>query len=60
MTNVQGQQAWGDPDFTNGWELWEADLSAYAGMTIRIQFAFRSDGSVTYPGWYVDDLTILD
>lgn len=60
LSNVQGQQAWGDPNFTSGWELWEADLSAFAGQTIRLQFAFRSDGSVTHPGWYIDDLTILD
>ena len=45
---------------TNGWELFEADLSGYAGQIIRIQFAFRSDGSVTMPGWYIDDLMLYD
>jgi len=29
------------------------DLSAYDGMDIIVGFFFGSDGSVTYPGWYV-------
>jgi len=60
LNNVQGQQAWGGNSMTGGWQQFEADLSAYAGQTIRVQFAFRSDGSVTRAGWYVDELVILD
>jgi len=60
LNNVDGQVAWGGNDMTSGWQQFEADLSLYAGQTIRLQFAFRSDGSVTRAGWYVDELAILD
>ncbi len=60
QTNVDGQVAWGNPNMTNGWHQFEADVSAYAGQVIRLQFAFHSDGSVRRSGWYVDELTILD
>ena len=32
------------------------DLSAYAGQSIFLRFAFRSDSSDTYPGIYIDDV----
>ncbi|MBN1884465.1 MAG: immune inhibitor A, partial [Candidatus Krumholzibacteriota bacterium] len=35
-----------------------ADLSAYAGHGIQLRFQFRSDLSVTEPGWYIDDFAI--
>lgn len=35
-----------------------ADLSAYGGSSIRIRFRYTSDGSVTYPGWYIDDFAV--
>jgi cysteine-rich repeat protein len=60
LNNVDGQVAWGGINMTGGWQQFEADLSAYAGQTIRLQLAFRSDGSVTRSGWYVDELAILD
>lgn len=60
LNNVDGQVAWGGNNMTGGWQQFEADLSTYAGLTIRLQFAFRSDGSVRRAGWYVDELEILD
>ncbi len=60
LVDVDGQVAWGGTMMSNGWQLFEADLSPYAGQIVRLQFAFRSDGSVRRPGWYVDELTILD
>jgi subtilisin family serine protease len=42
-------------------EFWQQelfDLSAYAGQTVMIRFHFGSDGSVNYPGWYVDDVRL--
>lgn len=60
LNNVNGQMAWGGNQMTNGWQQFEADLSPYAGQIVRIQYAFRSDGSVTMAGWYVDELAILD
>ena len=58
---VDGQPAWGGSMMSGGWQQFEADLSAFAGQpAVRLQFAFRSDGSVNYPGWYVDGLEIYD
>lgn len=48
----------GEPCFTNNQGMWEQeifDLSAYAGQSITLRFHFGSDGSVTRPGWYLDD-----
>ena len=41
-------------------KLFAADLSAYAGQVINVRFALRTDGSITYPGVYLDDVAILD
>jgi len=45
---------------TNGnvWQQEVFDLSAYAGQTIALRFHFGSDGYVTEPGWYIDDVEI--
>lgn len=62
LTSVGGQPAWGEDygSFQAQWYQFSVDLSAFAGQGIWIRFAFRSDGSVTYPGWYVDDVSITD
>lgn len=31
---------------------------SYAVAGLRLRFKFTSDGSVTYPGWYLDDLLV--
>jgi len=41
-----------------GYSLQTFDLSAYAGNNIQIRFHFYSDGSVVYPGWYIDNVSI--
>ncbi|MFH2008436.1 MAG: DUF4215 domain-containing protein [bacterium] len=44
-------------------EVWTEvtfDLAAYAGQTIQLAFALYTDGSITYPGMYVDDILVLD
>ncbi len=45
---------------TNGnfWQKEIFDLSAYANQTVVLRFHFGSDGFVTEPGWYVDDVEI--
>jgi Immune inhibitor A-like, MAM domain/FlgD Ig-like domain len=51
----------GEPCFTNAHESWQQevfDLSAFAGEQVIIRFAFGSDGSVQYPGWYIDDVRL--
>jgi len=41
-----------------GWQKVTADLTAYTGNTIQLRWHFGSDGSVQYPGWYVDDVFV--
>src|SRR5262249_48370803 len=43
---------------TTGWEHVHLDLSAFAGQHIQLQFHFTSDDSVSYEGWYVDDVMV--
>jgi hypothetical protein len=44
-----------------GWHEVVVDLSAYAGQTINIRFAYYSDGSInSYPGWFIDEVLIVD
>jgi hypothetical protein len=47
-------------DIGEMWNLVFFDLSAYAGMDVDARLAFGADGSVYYPGWYVDDFTFID
>lgn len=55
---IGGQPAWGGHQAAAGWQLVTADLSAYAGQTIRLRFAFQSDSSGVFPGVYLDDLRL--
>ena len=48
-----------DRSGSNNWRQTLIDLSSYAGRTIKLGFHFASDGSVTYSGWYVDDVQII-
>jgi hypothetical protein len=52
----------GEPCFSgHGQKFWEKatfDLTAYQGQSVIIRFHFGSDGSVQYPGWYVDDVRV--
>jgi hypothetical protein len=55
---VDGKPAWGGNQHALGWQLVQADLSAYAGKIIRLRFAFRSDGSGAFAGVYIDDILV--
>lgn len=57
---IGGQPAWGGNNVTKGWQNYQADLSAYAGQTIILRFAFRSDGATVYPGVYIDDVFVAE
>ncbi len=57
---VGGQPAWGGNNAAAGWRNFQADLSAFAGQTIKLRFAFRSDGAAIFPGVYLDDLFITE
>src|SRR5690606_38308520 len=45
---------------SNGWEEVVIDLSDLAGQTISLGFYAYSDSLFTYPGWYIDDVALLD
>jgi len=40
------------------WEQVTFELSTYAGQTASFRWHLGSDGSVQYPGWYIDDVDI--
>jgi bacillopeptidase F (M6 metalloprotease family) len=49
------------PDFDGEdttWTQYIADLTLYAGSTIRLGYYFTSNVLYNYPGWYIDDISI--
>ncbi len=40
------------------WAQQVFDLSGYAGSSVVMRFRFTTDGSITYPGWYIDDIEV--
>lgn len=59
-TTVSTQSCWGGDESALGWQTWTADLTAYAGQTVYLRFDMRTDGSVTNPGVYVDNVIVAD
>ncbi len=56
-SSVGGAAAWtGD---SGDWVDIEADLSAWSGQDVQLLLAYRTDGSATRPGVYVDELTVV-
>ncbi|MGA9334394.1 MAG: choice-of-anchor Q domain-containing protein [Rudaea sp.] len=55
---IAGKPAWGGHQAALGWQAVQADLSAYAGNIVRLRFAFQSDSSGSFPGFYVDNFSI--
>lgn len=54
---TQVYEGYGDVDL--GWSRRSVALGpTYAVSDFRVRFYFSSDDSVTYPGWYVDDVAI--
>ncbi|MEK5105147.1 S8 family serine peptidase [Cytobacillus sp. FSL K6-0129] len=47
-------------NLSNDWVDGQVDLSEYAGQRIYIGFNLTTDGSVTRPGWYIDDVALTD
>ncbi len=64
--SINGGSTWsrllsynGTTPFT--WEQVSLGLNSYCGNAdVRIRFRIATDGSVTYDGWYIDDVAILD
>jgi hypothetical protein len=55
---IPNEEGFATPSAGNFWHQETFDLNAYVGHDVRIRFHFGSDGSVTYPGWYIDDLMV--
>jgi hypothetical protein len=52
----------GEPAFSgasHGWVLATFVLTDYGGATVKFKFDFGSDNSITRPGWYLDDFTLV-
>ena len=65
ITPVGGYTAGGYSGWTGytgtkkSWDLATFNLSSFEGnSTIEFRFRFGSDGSVTYTGWYIDDINL--
>ena len=54
--NVVGGPYTGGPV---GWVAETLDVSSCASSTMKVAFAFHSDGSITHDGWYVDDVSVI-
>lgn len=40
------------------WSLRQFDLGSLAGQTIKLRWSFATDGGVTGPGWWLDDIRV--
>ena len=43
---------------SRGYLASRVDLSSFAGKTVKPQFTMRTDSSVAYPGWFLDDVRV--
>jgi hypothetical protein len=53
----------GEPGWSGNrqsWEDYSVSLAAYAGQIVSIRFAMSSDYMLTYRGWYVDQVVVLE
>jgi hypothetical protein len=55
---IDSEPAWGGHEAALGWQLVQADLTAYSGHHIQLQFAFDSDASNHFAGVYIDDFLV--
>jgi immune inhibitor A len=44
---------------SNGWDLREADLSAYTGQEIALRFEYVTDAAVNQAGFAIDDVSVV-
>jgi len=52
-------QMWTGNGTNNNWTEMTYDISGAAGGTVQFRWRLTSDSSVTYPGYYVDNVRIL-
>ncbi len=55
---IPNEEGFASPSAGNFWHKEEFNLTSYVDHEVVIRFHFGSDGSVTYPGWYVDDFKV--
>jgi len=56
---LAGEEIFTGHDVGESWRFATFDLSAYSGLLAIFRFDFGSDGIVQYPGWYIDDFTLI-
>jgi immune inhibitor InhA-like protein len=57
---VVNEQVYTNNQSALGYQLITADLTAYVGQQIILRFSMRTDGSVTYSGVTIDDVTVQE
>lgn len=45
---------------SGGWIDAEFDLSQFAGQTVTLTFNYMTDSGVSRPGWFIDDIQVVD
>lgn len=55
-----GTSGWSGDRRALGWEEYVLDLSPWEGERIQVRFGFNSDGSLEYPGFFIDKLAVFD
>lgn len=44
---------------TSDWRQTEINLLSYSGRQVKISFTFTSDSSVSYNGWFIDNVKVI-
>ena len=57
ISSLPGGSGWDGTTYA-AWTRVRTSLSSYAGGTVQFRFHFTSDGSVNFPGWYIDDFSL--
>jgi hypothetical protein len=55
---ISNDGAWSGHEGAMGWQLVQADLTAYANMTVYLRIAFQSDNANNFAGVFIDDVVI--
>ena len=56
---IPGEQGFATTTAGSFWHQETFDLTPHVGHKVFLRFHAGSDGSVTYPGWYIDDLMVI-
>ncbi|MBN2543821.1 T9SS type A sorting domain-containing protein [bacterium] len=60
MFRIRALDEEGFSGFITNWERVQVDLLPYVGSTVKFKFHFMSDEYSTRPGWYIDDVGVLE